>query len=73
MALSEATMRTGILGWRSGLLTPGAARALGTAPPAPAAPVPPVTSRPSFPPVRSLTPVTSGVGSMMDGGDAPLS
>ena len=73
MALSEATMRTGILGWRSGLLTPGAARALGTAPPAPAAPVPPVTSRPSFPPVRSRTPVTSGVGAMMDSGDAPLS
>jgi hypothetical protein len=74
MALAEATMRTGILGWRSGLLTPGAARALGTAEPAPAAPAPAVTSRPlSFPPARSRTPVTSGVGSMMDSGDAPLS
>ena len=73
MALSEATMRTGILAWRSGLLAPGAATALRT-PPASAAPVPTVTARPlSFPPVRSRTPVTSGVGSMMDSGDAPLS
>jgi hypothetical protein len=72
MALSEATMRTGVLTWRSGLLSQGAARALGT--PAPAAPVPPTSSRPlSFPPVRSRTPVTSGVRSMMDSGDAPLS
>jgi hypothetical protein len=71
MALSEATMRTGILAWRSGLLVPGAARAVGVAS---ATPVPPVTSRPlSFPPVRSRTPLTSGVGSMMDSGDAPLS
>jgi hypothetical protein len=72
MALSEATMRTGVLAWRSGLLTQGAARALGTT--ASAAPVPAATSRPlSFPPVRSRTPVTSGVRSMMDSGDAPLS
>jgi hypothetical protein len=73
MALSEATMRTGILAWRSGLLAPGATSALGT-PSAPAAPLPPVTSRPlSFPPVRSRTPVTSGARSMMDCGDSPLS
>jgi hypothetical protein len=72
MALSEATMRTGVLAWRSGLLTQGAAKAFGTT--APASPVPPITSRPlSFPPVRSRTPVTSGARSMMDTGDAPLS
>jgi hypothetical protein len=74
MALSEATTRTGILAWRSGLLVPGASGALGATAPAPAAPVPPVASRPlSLPPVRSRIPVTTGVRSMMDCGDAPLS
>jgi hypothetical protein len=72
MALAEATTRTAVLTWRSGLLFQGAAGPIGT--PAPAAPVRPVTPRPlSFPPVRSRTPVPSGVRSMMDSGDAPLS
>jgi hypothetical protein len=43
MALSEATTRTGVLTWRSGLLFQGAGRSLGTS--APSAPVPPVSSR----------------------------
>ena len=75
MALSEATMRTGVLAWRSGLLKDGAARALGTsASAAPVAPAPPASIRPvSFPPVRSRTTVSAGQGSMMDSSDHPLS
>ena len=73
MALSEVVVRTGVLAWRSGLLSDGAARALGTAAAAPAM-VPPASSRPaaaSSVPSRTLVP--SGAGSMMDSSDDPLS
>jgi hypothetical protein len=71
MALSEVVVRTAVLAWRSGLLSEGAARALGTAAPAT---VPPVSTCPApASPVRSRTLVPSGVGSMMDSGDGPLS
>jgi hypothetical protein len=59
MALSEVVVRTGVLAWRSGLLSEGAVRALG--------PAAPVTPR------RSSTLVSSGVRSMMDSSDGPLS
>jgi hypothetical protein len=72
MALSEATVRTGVLAWRSGLLADGAAKALGTQ--APVEPAPPASGRlASFPPVRSRTPVSVGTRTMMDSGDGPLS
>ncbi|HEY1444881.1 MAG TPA: hypothetical protein VGF51_08270, partial [Acidimicrobiales bacterium] len=59
MALSEVVVRTGVLAWRSGLLSEGAARALGTAA--------------RVTPGRSSTLVSSGVRSMMDSSDRPLS
>lgn len=71
MALSEVVVRTAVLAWRSGLLSEGAARALGTAAPATVAPV--STGPAPASPVRSRTLVPSGVGSMMDSGDGPLS
>ncbi|HEX4175712.1 MAG TPA: hypothetical protein VHY81_07330 [Acidimicrobiales bacterium] len=71
MALSEVVVRTGVLAWRSGLLSEGAARALGTAAPAT---VPPASTRPvPVSRVRSRTLVPSGTGSMMDSSDGPLS
>ena len=71
MALSEVVVRTGVLAWRSGLLSEGATRALGTAAPA----TMPSVSAPTVAvsPVRSRPLVPNGVGSMMDSGDAPLS
>ena len=57
MALSEATMRTSILGWRFYRLGGGAA----VAPSAPSATPAPAPSRPvSFPPVRTRVPVSAG-------------
>jgi hypothetical protein len=74
MALSEATVRTGVLAWRSGLLSQGATRALGvSSPAAPVSPGPAATAPVAFPPVRSRTTVLSGVRSMMDSSDAPHS
>jgi hypothetical protein len=80
MALAEATVRTGVLGWRSGLLSPAAAQTLGRSrTPGRSAhiAVPPVPQGPaasaSFPPVRSRTAVPSGLGSMMDSSDIPRS
>ena len=75
MALSEATMRTGVLAWRSGLLSDRLARAMGTsASTAPVTAAPPASIRPvSLPPVRSRTTVSSGQRSMMDSSDHPLS
>ena len=74
MALAEATTRTGVLAWRSGVLSQGA-RALNRQ--APATVVGPEatgsTRSVSLPPVRSRIPVSSGVRSMMDSGDDPLS
>jgi hypothetical protein len=75
MALSEATTRTAILGWRFYRLGGGAAV---TSPrPAAAAPVPtpaPAPSGPaSFPPVRSRVPVSAGTRTMMDRSDAAVS
>jgi hypothetical protein len=71
MALSEVVVRTAVLAWRSGLLSEGAARALGTA--APATVRPSSTGPVPASPVRSRTLVQSGVGSMMDSSDGPLS
>jgi hypothetical protein len=74
MALAEATVRTGVLAWRSGLLSQGAARALGTSSSAvPVSHRPAATAPVSFPPVRSRTVVPSGLRSMMDNGDGSLS
>jgi hypothetical protein len=70
MALSEATMRTSILGWRFYSLhkgAPGSATDAGTTlEPAPGDTV-------GFPPVRSRVPVSAGLRSMMDGSDDLLS
>ena len=70
MALSEATMRTGVLGWRFHSLTGG--RALASSGAA-SSPEPALSGPVAFPPVRSRIPVSSGVRSMMDSGDDPLS
>jgi hypothetical protein len=71
MALSEVVVRTGVLALRSGLLSEGAARALGTESPAT---VQPASTRPvPVSRVRSRTLVPSGTGSMMDSSDGPLS
>ncbi len=72
MALSEATMRTAILGWRFHSLSNGApgapsVTASGTTP----EPRPSDTA--GFPPVRSRVPVSAGLRSMMDSSDDPLS
>jgi hypothetical protein len=70
MALSEATMRTSILGWRFYRLGGGA-------PVAPSAtsstPTPAPSGPASFPPVRNQVPVSACAGTMMDSSDAPLS
>jgi hypothetical protein len=70
MALSEATMRTSILGWRFYRLGGGAAVAPSATSPAP---TPAPSSPASFSPVRSRVPVSAGTRSMMDSGDDPLS
>lgn len=70
MALSEATMRTSILGWRFYRLGGGTAVAPSATSTTPAS----APSRPvSFPPVRTRVPVSAGTGTMMDISDAPLS
>ncbi|HWD56491.1 MAG TPA: hypothetical protein VG346_15310 [Acidimicrobiales bacterium] len=66
MALSEATMRTTVLGWRFYSLGGGAAVA-------PSAPAPAPADLVSFPPVRTRVPVSAGTRSMMDNGDDSLS
>jgi hypothetical protein len=68
MALSEATMRTGVLGWRFHSLAGHRSFANATRPPV-SEPAP--TDAAQFPPVRSRIPVASGVRSMMDSGDNP--
>jgi hypothetical protein len=72
MALSEASLRTAVLGWRFYSLhegSPFATPASATAASSPAAPAAPA----SFPPIRSQIPVSSGARSMMDSGDSLLS
>jgi hypothetical protein len=70
MALSEATMRTSILGWR--FYSNGGGRAV--APPvASSSPTPTHSGPASFPPVRTRVPVSAGKRSMMDSGDDSLS
>ncbi|HEY6471975.1 MAG TPA: hypothetical protein VIY26_03715 [Acidimicrobiales bacterium] len=70
MALSEATMRTAILGWR--FYSHGGGAAL--APPVASSTALPTQPGPvSFPPVRSRVPVSAGARSMMGCGDDPLS
>jgi hypothetical protein len=64
MALSEAVMRTAVLGWRFSRLHEGSPFARGSA----AAPFGTIT-----PPASKRTPVLSGVRSMMDSGDDSLS
>ncbi|HUE07356.1 MAG TPA: hypothetical protein VMP41_08000 [Acidimicrobiales bacterium] len=72
MALSEATTRTAILGWRfyrlggGAAVTASATSSGSTAAPAPSGPA-------SFPPLRCQVPVSAGMRTMMDSGDAPLS
>jgi hypothetical protein len=74
MALSEVVVRTLVLGRRSGLFSEQVARLIGTATAASVPPVAPVSTRPvSLAPVGSGTAVSSGLRSMMDNGDAPLS
>jgi hypothetical protein len=74
MALSEATVRTAVLGWRSGLFTEKFVRVMDTAAPAFSVPSEPVSTLPTaLVPAGSCTDVPSGVGSMMDSGDAPHS
>ena len=70
MALSEAVMRTGVLGWRFHALRRSAPVCSGHGA---ATPLPEAVRSVSFPPVRSRTPVASGVRSMMNSGDGPLS
>ncbi|HEY1652918.1 MAG TPA: hypothetical protein VGG09_13625 [Acidimicrobiales bacterium] len=69
MAISEAAMRTGVLGWRFYSLNGELASATPAATPA----AEPAPSGASYPPVRSRIPVSSGVRSMIDSGDDPLS
>ena len=74
MALSEATTRTAVLGWRFARLHEGSPLASTTSTAAPSAPSAAAGPRPlSFPPVRSRTPVPSGGRTMMDRSDLPLS
>ncbi len=70
MALSEVVMRTAVLAWRTYTVHQGAAvdSASTTTPSAPT----PSTPN-SFPPVRTRTPLASGLRSMMGSGDRPLS
>ena len=68
MALSEATTRTAVLGWRFSRLHEGSPFA-GT----PSATVPSAAAPASSVPAPTRTPVLSGAWSMMDCGDTPLS
>ncbi len=80
MALSEAVTRTAVLGWRFSRLHEGSPFARTTSAAAPSSPVQsasastrtPVTST-GTPDAATRTPVLSGVRSMMDSGDGPLS
>jgi hypothetical protein len=71
MALSEATMRTGVLGWRFYSLQGEAPFASSTVTSGSASDPAPFGA--SFPPVRSRVPASSGARSMIDNGDNPLS
>jgi hypothetical protein len=78
MALSEATMRTGVLGWRFYSLQGDApfARSTITSGPVTSTSTSATEKAPfdaSFPPVRSRVTASSGVRSMIDHGDNPLS
>jgi hypothetical protein len=84
MALSEATMRTAVLGWRFARLHEGSPFAgmtlsavpSGDVPPAPSptrTPVPTGSPVPTMTSAPTRTPALSGTRSMMGCGDAPLS
>ena len=74
MALSEVVVRTLVLARRSGLFSEHVVRLLGTATAVSVRPAAPIPTRPvSLAPIGSGTAVSSGVRSMMDSGDAPLS
>jgi hypothetical protein len=70
MALSEVVMRTAVLAWRTYTVHPGAPVASSSAT-TPSAPTP--STPDSFRPVRTRTPLASGLRSMMGSGDRPLS
>jgi hypothetical protein len=72
MALSEVVMRTSVLAWRSYSLRQGSPFATTGSPSGSSTPSAP-SSAVSFPPVRSRTPVVTGLRSMMDSSDHPLS